>query len=223
MFVEAVSGRPVDFRARDVVLAGYTGRDQSAVRRHIDELAAHGVPFPARTPAYYRVTPDRVVTADRIAVLGGETSGEGEFVMMEVGGVLFIGVGSDHTDRALEREDVARSKQACPKVVASQIWRYPDVQEHWDHIVLRSFVGEERADRPYQEGPVSALLDPQDIMRRVSERLGSGTDGALVFSGTLPLLSQLEHAPRFRVELIDDDHGLRLETSYAVDAVDFLD
>ncbi len=203
-----------------MVLAGYTGRDQEAVRRHVEELAAHGVPAPERVPAFYRVTPDLVVSADRLAVLGPHTSGEGEFILFRFDGELMVGVGSDHTDRALERDNVAKSKQLCRKVVGSRVWRLADALPHWDHLVLRSFGDDER---PYQEGSLTGLLDPEEIWRRVDERIGGAPDGLLVFSGTLPLAGELAYASRFRVELLDERHGQRLEVAYSVEVHPLLD
>jgi Protein of unknown function (DUF2848) len=220
-FTEALSGAGVELELRDVVLAGYTGRDQEAVQRHVRELAEHGVPAPWRVPAFYRVTPDLVAATDRIAVLGGETSGEGEFILFGVGGVQFVGVASDHTDRAVERDDVAKSKQLCRKVVGSRVWRLADIGPHWDHVMLRSFA--DGAERPYQDGPVASLLDPQEILRRVEERTGRTLDDVLVFGGTIPLAGELTYASRFRVELVDELHAMRLEAEYAVEVSDLLD
>ncbi|HZD69422.1 MAG TPA: DUF2848 family protein [Actinomycetes bacterium] len=220
---DVASGRRIDVRPRDVVLAGYTGRDQDAVRRHVEELAAHGVPAPRRVPAFYRVTPDRVIVADRIDVLGPETSGEGEFVLLAAGGEVYVGVGSDHTDRGLERDSVWRSKQLCPKVVGPQVWRLADAVPHWDHLVLRSYTGAE--SRPYQEGPATTLLDPAGILERVRERTAreGEPDGLVVFSGTLPLLGRLEFGEAFAVELVDEEHGPALRLAYAVDVAGRLD
>jgi len=213
----------VPFDITDVVLAGYAGRDQEAVKRHVEELAAHGVPAPDRIPAYYRTTPDRVTTSDRISVLGDQTSGEAEFVLFESEGQLWVGVGSDHTDRALERDTVRMSKQVCPKVVSSKVWRYSDIADHWDHIVLSSFVGDERPDGVYQQGVVTSLMDPTDIMQGVMARTNSRPDGMLVFSGTLPLVGELAFTKSFAAELSDEEHGLYIRIGYSVDIVEPLD
>ena len=57
-FVLRAGGKasPVAFEVRRLINAGYTGRDQAAVRHHIEELRAHGVPAPAGTPT---CTPSR--------------------------------------------------------------------------------------------------------------------------------------------------------------------
>jgi hypothetical protein len=221
-FHEDPTGEPVAFEAADVVLAGYTSRDQESVRRHIEELAEHGVPGPERVPTFYRATPGLVLDAERIVVLGPETSGEVEFILLRAGGVLYVGLGSDHTDRGHERVSITHAKQLCPKVVATGLWRYDDVAAHWDQLVLRSFAGPER--RLYQEGPVSAMLDPEDILARTLARTGrSDLEGVLVFSGTLPLVGELSFADRFAAELSDEVAGRRLTLDYAVTVVSPLD
>lgn len=218
-FVDEATGRQLGFGVRDVVLAGYTGRDREAVRRHVEELAAHGVPAPERVPAFYRVSRDRVIATERIDVLGPETSGEGEFLIFSWDGELWIGVGSDHTDRALERESVTKSKQLCPKVVAPGVWRLAVVRDRWERVTLRSFAD----GQAYQEGRAAALLDPEDIYAMALDRSRGDGDGLLVFSGTLPLLGDLTYARRFAVELADEERGVRLRVEYEVDAVDPID
>lgn len=223
LFFDHRSGTEVPFEIGDVVLAGYTGRDQSAVMKHVEELKAHGVPAPERVPAFYRVSPDRVVVDQQISVLGSETSGEAEFILFVSGGKLYVGVGSDHTDRALERVSVTSAKQACPKVVSPAVVSYEEVGSHWPQIDLRSSVGRPGTERTYQSGGVAELLDPEEILRLVEKLTDRSLDGVLVFSGTLPLTGELEYSDRFTAELVDQDHDLRLSCSYDVHVSEPLD
>jgi hypothetical protein len=162
-----------------------------------------------------------VVAGESIDVLGGGTSGEVEFIMLRARDTMYVGLGSDHTDRELERHSVTFAKQLCPKVVCPHLWKLDDVSSRWDQLTLRSFVGRERA--LYQEGPVTSMLDPEDILERVRERTDRGLDGVLVFSGTIPLVGELKFADRFAAELSDDGNGRRLTIDYAVNVVDPLD
>jgi hypothetical protein len=221
LFVDGATGEPIAFESGEVVLAGYTGRDQKLVQEHVDELLKIGVPAPERVPCYYSVTPALVVANDAIDVLGHETSGEVEFILLQTGDELYFGLGSDHTDRGLERLSVTHAKQVCAKVVCPQLWRYAEAAAHWDRLVLRAFAGDER--KLYQEGPVTAMLDPQDILARVAERTGRGTQGVLVFSGTLPIIGEVRYSERFAAELCDETNGLRLSLDYTVNVVDPLD
>jgi Protein of unknown function (DUF2848) len=68
-----------------------------------------------------------LTTADTIEVLGDQSSGEAECVIYFFDGDLFVGVGSDHTDRKAEAVGVSLSKQMCAKPVSREIWRLEDV------------------------------------------------------------------------------------------------
>ncbi len=70
---------------------------------------------------------------------------------------------------------------------------------------------------------MSGLLDPDEIWRRVGERIGGSPDGLLVFSGTLPLAAELAYASHFRVELVDERHDRRLTVAYSVEVHPLLD
>ncbi len=49
----AAPAAALPFEAERLVIAGWAGRDETAVRRHIEELAELGVPPPSRTPLFY--------------------------------------------------------------------------------------------------------------------------------------------------------------------------
>jgi hypothetical protein len=101
--IESRAGRhAIEIPVRELVLAGWTGRDKAAMEHHISELEALGVKRPATTPIYYRVAAARVTTDPMIEVPGTDSSGEVEFVLVAAGGALLVGVGSDHTDRKAE-------------------------------------------------------------------------------------------------------------------------
>ena len=169
-----------DYRA---LVAGYTGRDREAVQRHIDELAEIGIPPPASVPAYFPIDP-ALVTQDRsVMVAGTNTSGEVEPVLVRCDSRLYLAVGSDHTDRDIERDDIARSKQSCPKPVSRQIVRLPDVGRFdWDRAIASCRVD----GRPYQRGSLSALRDPVEVLTAYDDLVGESGD-VLMFGGTLPL------------------------------------
>src|SRR5712672_3841916 len=119
------------------VIAGWTGRDPVARDKHIAELEAIGIARPATTPIYYRVAARRLTTEDSIEVSGTETSGEVEFVLIGWQGRIFVGAGSDHTDRKVETYSVTVSKQMCDKVMAPVLWELEDVAAHWDQMILQ--------------------------------------------------------------------------------------
>ena len=102
-----------------LILGGWTGRDADAVETHIVELEELGVARPKSVPTFFRMSRDRITTGKVIEVSGPDTSGEVEFVIVNSPkNGLFLGVGSDHTDRKLETVSVCQSKQICEKVIA---------------------------------------------------------------------------------------------------------
>jgi hypothetical protein len=65
----------IGFDVATLVVAGWTGRDEAALRHHIEELAAIGVPRPSSVPVFYRNATLNVTQTSRLQVLGPDTSG----------------------------------------------------------------------------------------------------------------------------------------------------
>lgn len=189
-------------KIRELIIAGWTGRNQDAVEKHIRELEAIGVKRPKTTPIFYRVSASLLTTADTIEVLGENSSGEVECVLHAVDGDILVGVGSDHTDRKAEAIGVSLSKQMCAKPVSRQAWRFSDVAPHWDRLVLRSYIRVNGARRVYQEGSVSAMRPPEELCK-----LWGGDSRlpqhASMFCGTLAVHGGIVSAERFEMELED--------------------
>lgn len=200
---------------RQAVIAGWTGRDQAALEKHIKELEELGVARPATTPIFYRVAASRFTTATLIEAAGGESSGEVEYALIRHGGVLYVGVGSDHTDRKVEAYNVTVSKQMCEKPVAAALWPYDDVKAHWDKLILRSWACDRGTKVLYQEGPVAAMRPPQDLIERYA-RAGALPDGTIMFCGTLAAKGGIRPAPRFEFELEDPVRGLWIRHGYDI-------
>ncbi len=185
-----------------LVVAGWTGRDAAAVAHHIEELKALGVPPPSRTPIFYLGSLSRVTCAGAIEVLGGDTSGEAEFVLLQHKGTLWVGIGSDHTDRKLETYGVAASKQICDKPIGTEFWRYDAVAPHWDQLQLRAYATIGGKRELYQDGPVSRMLSPAALLSLYNDS-GILPDGTLMFCGTLAAIGGIRPAGRFECELTD--------------------
>lgn len=185
---------------RHAVIAGWTGRDRAAVERHIEELAALGVKRPASVPVFYRTSTARITTAEKIEALGGQSSGEVEFVLLQHDRKLWVGVGSDHTDRQVETYDVGVSKQMCDKPVASSWWPFSEVAGHWDRLILRAYIGAERT--LYQEGSVTSMLQPAELIARYAPG-GTLENDTIMFCGTLAALGGIRPSSQFAFELED--------------------
>jgi hypothetical protein len=202
-------------RVRQLVVAGWTGRDVAALEKHIRELEAIGVKRPKSTPIFYRVAASLLTTDDTIEVLGDHSSGEVECVAYSFDGGTFVGLGSDHTDRKAESVGVSLSKQMCAKPVSREIWRLEDVAPHWDALLLRSYVGVNGERRLYQESSVAAMRPLNELFRLYGERerLAAGT---AMFCGTLAVHGGIAPAEKFEMELEDPVLGRRITHSYRV-------
>ncbi len=200
------------------IIAGWTGRDPVAREKHIAELEALGVARPASAPIYYRVSRNLLTTADQIEVVGENSSGEVEFVLIRDGGRLWLGVGSDHTDRKVETYNITVSKQLCEKPIASELWDFEEVVPHWDSLQLRSWIKEDGGLRLYQEGSVASMLAPQAIIAGF-ELGGTLHEGAAMFCGTLAAKGGIRPSSRFSFELSDPVLGRRIAHSYDIVAL----
>ena len=201
-----------------LVIAGWAGRDAAAIAHHVEELAAIGVPHPSTTPLYYRVAAQTLTQADRLVVLGPDSSGGIEPVAVAMADGLWIGAGSDHTDRKAEAVGIALSKQLCGKPVGRQLWRYADIEDHWDNLVLRSWATIQGARVLYQESAVSSLRTPRDLIRKYADadRLPPGT---LMFCGTPGAIGGIRPATRFEMELHDPVLKRSLRHGYDIDVL----
>jgi hypothetical protein len=197
------------------VIAGWTGRDPAAVEKHIRELEALGVPRPASAPIFYFISTSRLVTAPVIEVSGDRSSGEVEFILVQTGKRLYVGVGSDHTDRAAEAYSVTVSKQMCDKPLAAELWDFADVESHWDLLVLRSWAWMDEGPVLYQEGSVSHIRPPADLIERYAGADGL-PEGTVMFCGTLATQGGIRSARRFEFELEDPVRGRRIRHGYDV-------
>jgi hypothetical protein len=205
----------VSVKVDQLVIAGWTGRDKAAVEKHIEELAALGVKRPPTTPVFYRASAARLTLDDEIEVLGETSSGEVEFVLLQHAGQLWVGTGSDHTDRQVEAYSVTVSKQMCDKPIAADFWAYDDVAPHWDRLTLRAHITEKAGRILYQEGSVAAMLDPKELIAQFTEN-GGLAEGTLMFCGTLAAQGAVRAAEVFEYELDDPVLGRKIGHRYRI-------
>ena len=199
-----------------LVVAGWTGRDAAALNAHIKELAAIGVAPPKSVPIFYRNSASLLTTAPQIETVGSKSSGEVEFVLYSFDDGLWVGVGSDHTDRQAETVNVTRSKQMCAKPVSAKLWYYSEVKPHWDRLMLRSHVpGDDGKPRLYQECSVTNMRAPEELIALYvgADRLPVGT---AMFCGTSAVLGAMSYSGSFAMELSDPVLNRSLTHRYEV-------
>lgn len=216
--------RPLEFQARRLLLAGFTGRNQESAMKHIEELRSHGVAAPDKIPAYYPVSRHLVTTEEEIEVLGHSTSGEVEVVFLFQGGTIYVGVGSDHTDRELEKVSIAKSKVMCPKIISKQLWDYEEIKSGWDRITLRSWIEEAGQRKLYQEGSLEDFLPPEEFLRQARKQVkDDDVEGMVLFLGTLPTLQKsLLFSSTFEGELVDESLERMLGVRYRASPIDWV-
>lgn len=208
-----------------LVIAGWTGRDASAIEHHIEELEALGVHRPSSVPLYYRVAAHLLTQSPTIEALGTHSSGEAEPVLFFAGGEWWLTVGSDHTDRGVEAYSVAVSKQMCAKPIATAAWRWADVAPHQDLLQLRSRILEDGHWTDYQRGSLASIR-PLESLRDASFATGSA-DGRFMSCGTLPALpnvrgESIRPAPQMEIELHDPRLARSIVHRYAVEVLELV-
>jgi hypothetical protein len=203
---------------KTLIVAGWTGRDEKALLHHIEELAAIGVPRPSSVPVFYRISTANLTQAVQLEVLGPDTSGEAEPVIVSMQDGLWLGVGSDHTDRKAETMGIALSKQLCAKVVGKILWRLDEVAGHWDQLILRAHATIDSRPVKYQEGPLSAMRNPSDLMSRIGgeKKFAAGT---IMFCGTLGAIGGIRPAAHFTATLEDPVLERSITCSYQIDVL----
>jgi hypothetical protein len=210
------SERKLDVAAvQSLIIAGWTGRNLPALEAHIKELEALGVKRPKSVPIFYRNAASLLTTAATIETVGDKSSGEVEFVLFALNDGMWVGVGSDHTDRKAETINVTLSKQMCSKPVGTRLWRYDEVKPHWDKLLLRSFVTEGGKRRLYQEGPVSNMRAPEELIGLYTggDKL---TPGTAMYCGTFAVHGGFSYAGAFEMELDDPVLGRKLMHGYKI-------
>ncbi len=213
----------VSVQVRRLINAGYTGRDQAAVRHHIEELKAHGIPAPASTPTLYAKPAALLSQGPTIEVLGGRTSGEAEFVLLSGGGRVLVTAGSDHTDRELEKASIEKAKMMCPNVISRDVWDLAEVRDGWDEIVLRGHATAGGRRVLYQEARLGLMMTPEDLLALAKSRTDGDSEGLALFSGTVPMIGgDMIFGDRFEVELVDARRGRTLRCDYRIAPLSYL-
>jgi len=219
---EKAGKREITYDMRGAILCGYTGRDHSAVQTHIEELKKEGVEPPPSVPTFYPKPPQSMVLEGDIQVEGQETSGEIEYVLLMDGNSIYVTVGSDHTDRELERINILKSKQVSPAVLSKNLWNYKEIKDNWDQIQIRSWVLMEGKRTLYQDSTLGTILPPEELIRSVQQRVKGSLEAIAIFSGTPPLLTEkIVFTDRFEGELLDPVLNRKITIGYSIHTLDW--
>lgn len=221
LIVEADGSRKLPFEARKLVNGARSARDTDTVRKHMEELRKTGIAVSDEFPIFYPKTADRITTGSRLEVLpDSSTSGEVEYVLLLDGDDIYVTVGSDHTDRELQKTSLVAAKQIYYNVFAPKVWRYENVKEYWDDLIMRSWVEKDGRRQLYQEGKLAEIMEPERLIEEVKLRVVGNLNGTVIFSGTLPTIGgELCYSPWFETELIDEHAGRAIKHAYSVEPI----
>ena len=210
--------RQIEINYETLIAIGFAGRDQKAVKHHIDELAEIGVRPPSKTPIMYPCSTNCLVKDEKIQILGRETSGEVEFILVLNDGEIYVGIGSDHTDRGLEAVGISKSKQVCPKPIGPVLWPYEEIKDHWDQIKLQSWQIKDGKEFLYQDGSLAGIMKVDDLLKEFKNDCPNAKN-AILFSGTVPVLDGFVYGDHFRCELTDPVLNRKLTHKYDVEVI----
>ncbi|MEQ8586387.1 MAG: DUF2848 domain-containing protein [Thalassobaculaceae bacterium] len=205
---------PVEVTATDCVVAGWTGRDKAAIDHHIEELAEIGVPGPSTVPLYYRVAVEQLTQGEHVQVIGGDSSGEVEPVLVATEGGLYLTVGSDHTDRKVETYSIAVSKQMCPKVIGTTAWPV-SLDDDLDGFELAARATIDGAEQVYQTGTL-ALIRP---LKELVAGYGGLKPGTVMLCGTVPVTGGIRPAERLALSITDPVSSRTLSHAYDIETL----
>ncbi|WP_284335276.1 DUF2848 domain-containing protein [Comamonas sp. NoAH] len=208
--------KTVEVELKNLIVAGWAGRDMEAIEHHILELEAIGVPRPSSVPLYYRIGANQFTQEPVVQVVGPHSSGEIEALVFEAEGQLCLSIASDHTDRKLESHSVALSKQVCAKPAARDAWLYADVEAHIDALVLRSWIIEDGERKQYQDGPMSSLRTPRTLIDGFD---GNFAEGTVMTCGTVGAIGGIRPSKVFEMELFDPVLNRSLRHRYEVEVL----
>ena len=208
---------------RQLVIAGWTGRDAAAIEHHIEELEAIGVPRPSSVPLYYRVGAGLLTQSPAIEALGAQSSGEAEPMLFFAGGEWWLTVASDHTDRHVETYSVVVSKQMCAKPLATAAWRWSDVAAYQDELELRSRILEDGRWVDYQTGTFASIR-PLGTLRD-GIYTAEGAEGRFMTCGTLGAIPNsrgegIRPAAEMEIEIRDPRNQRSIVHRYVVQALE---
>ena len=207
-----------DVRVRRMYNLGSATRDAAVAVHHQEEVAAAGVKiaFDIPAPRIYPIAPYALTSDSTVEVHTERSSGEVEIVLVVSQGEVLVGVGSDHTDRDLERFSIVYSKQACPNVLAPTLWRLSEIADHWDQCVLESWVDGEL----YQQTPTGTFLSPEDLLGVLRERAEVPEDDFVLFAGTIVALGgQLKYGSTFSFRMHDPVLDREIRHEYVLEQV----
>ncbi len=212
--------REEDIVINRLFIAGWTGRNKAKMEEHIVELEELGIKRPSRTPVFYRASFERLTQREHMQSPGNFSSGEVEFILLAHNDTLWVGIGSDHTDREVETYGITVSKHMCDKPIANTLWPMAEVAPHWDQLQLKSYAVDGGERCLYQDGGVASMLTPDDLLAEFRSVHGEDfQQGDIIFCGTMPAIGGIKPAERFEFEISDPVMERKISHGYDIEVL----
>lgn len=206
-----------EFNLEKLIVVGFAGKDIEKTMEHIQELEAEGIKCPKTVPVVYQCSKEILTNSHTIDVIADKTSGEVEYLILVDNGKYYIGIGSDHTDRALEAVSIHKSKQLCLKPYAKDFWDYDEIKDHFEEIKLISSQIVAGKEIEYQAGKTSDLLPLDRIIAEIEKEMT--IDNSLIYTGTVPLKDGFKFGSKFSCKLVDEKLNRTLTLSYDISVI----
>ncbi len=187
--------------------AALTGRDEKKVKEYIENLKKQGGNPSKEAPTFFKKSPYLIDTNEKLFVLDKNNSVEAEVVIIiNEDNEIYITCGIDVFDKEIQLIETLKSKHIYPNHISSYVWKYELCKQHWDEIILRSWIGS-NDKRLYQETKLSYFLSPESILKKIRNKYGNNIikEPFILFCGTCPYkIDGLPWIETFYVGLIDE-------------------
>jgi hypothetical protein len=206
------------FEPQNLIVMGFTPRDEKLLKELFTALRKIGGDIPDKTPMTYPLSAELLTTKEEIFVVGNDTNGEVEYLIISFKGDIYIGVGSDHADKNIESLNIHKSKQLCAKHMCKEVWKWSEVKDHWDKVVLESRYIVNGVEELYQKNIAEVMLRPENIIQSVEEfyhKKISDFD-CVIFSGSIPTLNGFRFGEHFQYSLFDPVINRKISSGYSI-------
>lgn len=219
------SEKQLELEVMHLIHGGNTQRSRQKEIKRGRDLARWGKVhrYAPLGPVAFLVPTFNATTSHLIQMYDNANNAEVEYVVIiDQAAKIYASVGSDHTDRDLERTGgPPKSRLVAPKVVARDIWPYDEVKDHWHDLIMRAYVYRDDEPRLCQEETLKALLAVEDLIDITRRQTGlEDMRCSVLFGGTIPFLGRtFPRGRRWDLELFDPVLDRKIEHHYDVEVV----
>ena len=104
---------------------------------------------------------------------------------------------------SLKLSSVPMSKQACPNILAQEVWKFEDIADHWSQIELTCWIKSGGIEELYQQGTCGDLMSPKALIENFKQ-MNIDQNGNVFYSGTIGTVgSALAYGDEYIIEMKD--------------------